>query len=306
MKICYTPKRFRALSMSIIEQADQIMRQYAQDGYDLTLRQLYYQFIARDLFPGEWADKRTGSKNSEASYDRLGSLVNDARLAGLLDWEYLVDRTRPLRQATTWDSPKQILEAATRGYQLDPWKEQPFYVEVWVEKDALLGVVAGVADRWRVPYLACRGYFSQSAQWRAAQRLWPQVKRGKMVRVIHLGDHDPSGIDMSRDNADRLDLMAGEGIVVKRLALNMNQVEQYAPPPNPTKITDSRANGYIERFGEECWELDALEPQVIEGLIEGAIAECVNTRAWRRSMEQEEANRSRLSALTTQWVEDGV
>jgi hypothetical protein len=260
--ITYKPKRFTADSEAIIAKADEICTAYMAQGYTLTLRQLYYQFVARGLLA-----------NTEKNYDKLGSLVNDARLAGLIDWDAIEDRTRHLRKLADWASPKDIIEACFTQFRYDRWQHQPTRVEVWIEKDALVGVIEGICNRYRVPYFACRGYSSQSEQWRAGRRFLGYRQGGQDVLVLHLGDHDPSGIDMTRDNDDRLAIFAsgedGEdfelesGLRVKRIALNMNQVRQYNPPPNPAKLSDSRAASYIERFGNQSWELDALEPRGI-------------------------------------------
>ena len=244
MKIAYKPKAFRASSLGIIEVANRIIESYAEQGFDLIVRQLYYQFIAQDLFPDEWFDEKAGSKNSERNYKRLGKVVNDARLAGLVHWETLVDRTRPVVRTPTWENPADVIRSAHESFRIDFWEDQPHYVEVWVEKEALMGVVGRACSEWRVPHLACRGYTSQSAQWRSAQRMVEATDRGKTVTVLHLGDHDPSGIDMTRDNEERLWLLSGGAdIQVHRLALNVPQVERYQPPPNPTKLSDTRARG---------------------------------------------------------------
>jgi hypothetical protein len=192
-RIAYEKWTPRGDSAAIIAQANQIAIDYAQQGYDLTLRQLYYQFVARDLL-----------SNTQKSYDRLGQLVNRARLAGFMDWDYLVDRTRNIRSVSHWESPSDIVDTVSRQFRLDKWTTQPTRVEVWVEKEALAGVVRRVADRNDVAWFSCRGYVSQSEMWSAAQRLREYIKAGQNVVILHLGDHDPSGIDMTRDITDRL------------------------------------------------------------------------------------------------------
>ena len=216
-KIAYVGKNFRADALEVIARAEQICQEYAAAGYDLTLRQLYYQFVARGWLP-----------NRQESYKRLGSIVNDARLAGLIDWDHLVDRTRNLATLPSWDSPQSILDAVASQYREAKWANQPEAVEVWVEKEALAGVIARPADRWQVPYFSCRGYVSQSEMHAAGQRIRRLERAGRKVTVIHLGDHDPSGLDMTRDIRDRLEIF-GCAAVVNRIALNMDQVEAYQP-----------------------------------------------------------------------------
>jgi len=264
MRETYIDKNFRAASLTIIGQANTIIEDYAAQGFSLTLRQLYYQFVARDLIP-----------NTERSYKRLGSIINDGRLAGLIDWDSIEDRTRNMKQNLHLDGPADAIQVVRNQYGIDMWSNQPKRVEVWIEKEALSGVIEGVCSQLDVPHFACRGYVSQSEQWRAGMRYRSNFNRHSQDTVVlHLGDHDPSGIDMTRDNQDRLSLLAGYrgAPTVKRIALNMDQIEQYDPPPNPAKMTDYRFDQYLVEYGSESWELDALEPAVIVDLIKEHVA----------------------------------
>jgi hypothetical protein len=253
-KELFIDRKFSEARLAMVNYANTIIREYQTQGFTLTLRQLYYQFVSRDLLP-----------NKQSEYKRLGSVINDARLAGLIDWDAIEDRTRNLKSESFWSSPNEILESAAYGYRANIWESQDYYIEVWLEKEAVVGVIEPVCRRWRTPYFACRGYSSQSEQWRAGKRFAQMIRFGKRVLVLHLGDHDPSGIDMSRDNDERLAMFArySMNLELKRIALNMNQVEQYNPPPNPAKMTDIRFGGYAAAYGDESWELDALSPVVI-------------------------------------------
>lgn len=195
-KICYIAKKFNEEHLSIINLANRIIAEYIQAGYQLTLRQLYYQFVRRDAFPETWKDPATGSTNNERSYKKLGSIINDARLAGLVDWNAIEDRTRNLKSMPHWDDPADIIDSISKQFRCDLWSDQPVYVEVWVEKDALLGVIERTCNRFDVPFFSCRGYTSQSEMWVAGQRLIEHAGNGQATRVIHLGDHDPSGKDI--------------------------------------------------------------------------------------------------------------
>lgn len=223
MKIAYIEKRFSTERYKLIEICNAIIETYQAQGYKLTLRQLYYQLVARDLI-----------ENTERSYKRIGDLVNDGRMAGLIDWLAIEDRGRNLMALSHWESPVDIIRSARYGYRVDKWAGQPYRPEVWVEKAALEGVIAGVCNELDVPYFACRGYNSQSEEWAAARRLQRYYDAGQTPIIFYLGDHDPSGLDMTRDHRDRLTLFMG-GVHVDRIALNMSQIEEYAPPPNPAK-----------------------------------------------------------------------
>jgi hypothetical protein len=186
----------------------------------------------------------------------------------------------------------------------DHWARQEHYVEVWVEKDALSSVIEKPCGKYGVTYLACKGYLSASEAWRAGQRFEKAVEDGKKCVLIHLGDHDPSGIDMSRDNQDRIDLFTQHsGVELRRIALNMDQIDQYAPPPNPAKVTDSRFVNYIKKYGESCWELDALEPKVIDAMIEKEIRSMIDQDRWNMVTEMEAEGRKALEALGDNWGE---
>ena len=284
--------KFGDKRLDIIDQANAIIEEYQEQGFSLTLRQLYYQFVARGFIA-----------NKQTEYKRLGDIINNGRLAGLIDWDAIEDRTRNVRRTTTWDSPENIIGAVAAQYKLDPWKDQSWRPEVWIEKDALIGVIEPVCTDLRVPYFACRGYSSQSEQWRAGTRFRKQLREGTRPIILHLGDHDPSGIDMTRDNQERLSLFAGAEIEVRRLALNMDQVRRYNPPPNPAKESDSRHAGYSERFGDESWELDALDPKMIDQLIRDEIKELVDQEAWDAVLEQEREEKRKLRDLSERWDE---
>src|SRR5215467_8357308 len=154
-----------------------------------------YQFVSRDPLP-----------NRQSEYKRLGDIINDARLAGLVDWGAIVDRTRNIRALSHWSDPAAIVEAAANRFAVDKWADQPRRVEVWIEKDALVGVFEPVCDELDVPLFSCRGYTSQSEVWGAAQRLERYLMAGQEVVILHFGDHDPSGLDMTRDIRERLRL----------------------------------------------------------------------------------------------------
>jgi hypothetical protein len=311
-RIAYTTKNFSGQSLDIIAKSNAICAEFAGQGINLTLRGLYYRLVARDLFPdsrrwtknaaGKFVRDEHGTKNADPNYKWLGEIINDARLAGLVDWNYLVDVTRSLRDLAHWDDPQSIMDAVASQYRTDRWAAQPYHVEVWVEKDALVGVLEGVCNTNDVGYFSCRGYTSQTAMHDAAQRLSQIERGGQQLVIIHLGDHDPSGIDMSRDIEDRLNLF-GCFPNIRRIALNMDQVEQYDPPPNPAKLTDSRVNGYIEQFGDESWELDALDPGVLIALIQAEIEDWRDDGIWELDTERMDTERRLLSAVSTRWDE---
>lgn len=289
-KIEYVSKNFKPESLTLIEKINTVISDYARQGFGLTLRQVYYQMVARNIIP-----------NNERSYKNLGNLISDARLAGLIDWQAIEDRTRNLRGNSHWSDPGSVINSAAYSYHRDHWAGQRNYVEAWVEKDALIGIVGQICRRLDVNHFSCRGYVSQSEMWEAARRLKRHSDQGQHIVLLHLGDHDPSGKDMSRDIADRLVTFETYGVEFHRLALNMDQVETYNPPPNPTKLTDSRAGGYIAEFGHECWELDALEPMVISDLIRDNVDKYRDAKIYNAVLRQEEEEKALLNDLAENW-----
>jgi hypothetical protein len=284
--VAYAPRDFRAEALDTIKTANKIIEEYESKGMPLTIRQLYYQFVARGLI-----------ENSDKSYNRLGGLINDGRMAGLVSWTAIEDRGRNLMGLHTYASPSSAVRSLLPDYRIDKWADQPFRPEVWVEKAALEGVIGTICNKLQVDFFACRGYNSQSEQWRAGRRLASYISKGQVPIIFHLGDHDPSGIDMTRDNRDRLSLFAGTPIMVQRLALNMPQIETHRPPPNPAKVNDPRATDYIATYGNESWELDALEPSIIHNLIEDAILRIRDSQKWDAMLKLEAEDKIELESM---------
>ena len=331
-RIKYIDKKMGADRLAVVRDANAICAQYASQDLSLTLRQLYYQFVARGLLP-----------NRQSEYKRLGDILNDARMAGLMDWDYLVDRTRNLQSLPHWGSPASIIRSAAASFRRDVWAEQHQRVEVWIEKDAGIGVIESVCEGNDVPYFSCRGYTSVSEIWGAAQRIREYLEKGDAVTILHIGDHDPSGIDMTRDIDDRLrtfitqdwlnasPTLSGTVTVrdilddinnrlveegghyadslsqpwqIKRIALNYDQVLEYSPPPNPAKQTDARYQRYVENTGlDESWELDALDPFVLQDLIQTEIDEIRDPERWEESQTRQEKERALLTQTSHRWAE---
>jgi len=291
-RIAYEDWQPTGKSLSIVQIASSICAEYAAQGYDLTLRQLYYQFVARDYLP-----------NNQRSYKNLGVTIDRARKAGLLDWDYITDRTRNLRGFHTVDTPGELISEQEAAYFIDLWQDQERRVEVWVEKEALAGVVARSAGRYSADFFSCRGYVSQSELHAAALRHRHYQAQGQRVTVIHLGDHDPSGIDMTRDIEDRL-TMFGAATIVDRIALNRDQIDEFNPPPNPAKLTDSRARGYIDEHGASSWELDALDPDTLDQLIRSRIeANITDPESFADQRARQQRGRAMLAEVADRWAE---
>jgi len=293
MKEKYIDKNFRQETLDIIEMANAIVEEYKEKNLNLTLRQLYYQFVSRNLL-----------SNTTSSYNKLGSIISNARLAGLLDWSAIEDRTRNLKGAAHWSDPGSIIKTALYSYRIDKWKNQEFYIEVWIEKEALIGVISGICDDLDINYFACKGYVSQSEMYKGAERMKYENGKNKECIIIHLGDHDPAGIDMTRDIQERQNLFCSplyKDVYIKRIALNMDQIEKYNPPPNPVKLTDTKAKGYIKKFGNRNWELDALDPTTLEELIEETVLYYRDENIYQQDLLEEKEHKKILENLSENW-----
>lgn len=294
MKQIFIEKSFRADKIALLDIINDILDTYNSQGYDLTLRQLFYQLVSRDIVP-----------NTQRQYKVLGTLVNDARLAGLIDWEMIVDRGRNTEIPSHWDSPADIIEGAARSFAIDKWEDQENHIEVMVEKQALEGVLLPVCDRLDVNFTANKGYSSQSLMYRIGQRLRRLYRsRNKHIHILYLGDHDPSGLDMDRDVEERLSLFSGYPVTFQRLALKWEQIEELKPPENPTKLTDSRADKYIEEYGDSSWELDAVEPRALDELVTDAVEALRNKDEWNSAVMRERTMRNELYEFAATYKEE--
>ena len=279
-------KKFKAETQLLIDRINLIVAEYQAMGYVLSLRQAYYQCVTRN-----WVE------NTEQSYKNVGSAVTDGRLAGLIDWDAIEDRGRKLKKNTHWGSPAEIVNICAEQYAIDKWSPQPNFVLVMVEKEALAGVLQPACSKVDVRFAANKGYGSASFFYEVGKLLNRMDTRGKKLHVLYLGDHDPSGIDMTRDVRERLELLSRCNVNVHRLALNYDQVEEHQPPPNPTKISDSRAAAYINRFGYESWELDALRPDLLASLVTEFVVGLRDQDLWENAEQREFEERRQLQQV---------
>lgn len=300
MRQKYKELRFRADTLAVIDQANEILDEYADADLVVTLRQLYYQFVSRDLMA-----------NTVQNYKRLGSIVSDGRMAGLIDWSRIEDRGRVPEMPSQWPSAASLARAAANAFRLPRWNGQRSYVEVWIEKQALVGVLAPLADELHVTLMANKGYSSQSAMRDAALRYQRNIEvMGRMVGkpvqpcLAYLGDHDPSGNDMVRDIRERMELFGVRGLLVDRLALTREQINEHQPPPNPAKVTDSRFEAYRREHGDYSWELDALDPPLLQSIVRDWVVGRRDDRTYRMMLRDEDRQRSALEDAAARMEDD--
>lgn len=280
MKQKFKDCNFRDDRKETIERANTIIADYQQQNLVLTLRQLYYQFVTRNWLA-----------NTERSYKNLGTCISEGRLAGLIDWRGIEDRVRVPRTQSEWNDIKDLVNSAVSCFRLPRWEGQEYYVELWVEKDALAGVLEPIASEYHITLMVNRGYSSQSAMYESARRF--RANAGRKGILLYLGDHDPSGEDMVRDISERLTMFLAK-VEVEKIALTMAQVQEYNPPPNPAKMSDSRAANYVAEHGNESWEVDALPPEVLSRLITERLEELVDHDLMDEIINKEELDKEAL------------
>ncbi len=283
--IAYKKHRFNPKTMKILDYANAIVTEYTAQGLVMSLRQLYYQFVSRGIAP-----------NQKQFYKNLSYILVEARMTGLMDWRAIEDMTRFLRGRTHYGSPSDAVAYLVHGYGEDLWTDQKKRFEIWIEKDSLLGTIAKVCNDLDVGYFSCRGYTSATELWKASQRLlhYPQDD----VTVIHMGDHDPTGIDATRDIQNKLDIFTGGQVKVIRIALTKKQIRKYKPPPFEAKIKDSRYKAYVAQHGDTCWELDSLPPDKLAGLVRETIEPHIIKKHMKAAKKKQEDNRGLLKLLT--------
>lgn len=300
-KIAYVKNRFQKSTLEIIEKANRIIEDWQAKGFTLTVRQVYYRFIALDWFPASWIDDDynkahglpPGTKNTLRNYKRLIDILTIGRLGGLIDWEAIEDRTRSLRGLSHWDDTAEYLESVRHGYRNDKWASQKVRFELWIEKDALSGIAEHIAtqDDLDIQFFSSRGYNSESAMWRAARRInWYRENTKQETIILQYSDHDPSGIDIARDIKVRFDVFNCP-VTVKRMALTMAQVKKFKLPPNPAKENDIRFAGYVSKFGKESWEMDALEPDYLLQITREEILKHRDADDWKAKSDIEDTQK---------------
>ncbi len=332
-----TTRFWNTLKEDVVDQITKIVRDYRQQGYVLTLRQLHYQMVTR--FPDAYV-------NHDTAYKKLGTILDDCRYAGIIDWEAIEDRGRVPYIPFYADGVDDALKIIANQYRLDRQKTQTNVVELWTEKDALSGILKKTTQKYHVRLVVNKGYTSSSAAYNAYQRVLNAIREGKTFSILYFGDHDPSGLDMVRDIRERIELMLTSGNFRRELAekasewdeeklrdinfkhqdiergytgdgyedeelhmaslaakelfqiipigLTMSQIKQFNLPPNPTKLTDTRADKYIAKFGKTCWEVDALSPSTLTSLVEKNIKDNIDMGAFEDMIDEEAAGKKTL------------
>ncbi len=277
----------------IVRITNEILSQYR---IRLTVRQIYYRLISPpyQLFP-----------NTQANYKGFDRIITRARENEDVDWNRLEDRARTTLggEGTVFSNTGQYVDWLFRwlnrgDFERSYWDDQPSYVEAWVEKDALSALFEIATEPFRVVVFPSRGYSSFTKVMEAVKRF----PAGKEVVILHFADHDPSGVDMTRDVGMRLRRYGAWECRVKRMALTIEQVRDLALPSNPTKKADARSPEYISRYGDACWELDAVPPDRLQTMVRNAVQGEIDMDAWEETTRQIMEEKQRITeVMHTHW-----
>lgn len=250
----------------------------------MTVRQVFYQLVSRGVIA-----------KTESEYKHtVVRLLTAMRRAGELPFGWIADNTRWMRKPRTYSSIDEMLSLTAVTYRRAIWDSQPAYVEIWLEKDALAGVVYEETGHWDVPLMVTRGYPSVSYLYEAADAIREQKKP---AYLYYFGDLDPSGVDITRTVERGIrEFAPNVDLFFQRVAVTPQQVEELGLPTRPTKVTDSRS----KNFSGESVEVDAIPPPQLRDLVKDCIETHIDRRLLRRTRKVEAAERETLVAIRQQ------
>lgn len=279
-----TQKRLTSKRKKLIKNIDNIINSYRDAGMKITVRQVYYQCVSKNLIP-----------NNANQYNKIVDLVADGRLHGLIDWAAIEDRTRYTRENAHWDSPEEIIQNALEAYKIDTRKTQPVYLEAWIEKDSLVSILEDTCRRLDVPCFSCRGNPSITALHEASYRFIEH--QNQHCIILYAGDHDPSGLNIPAVIQERF-YDFGVDVDLRRIGITLAQIKELELPPFPAKITDGNYKKYVMTTGlKDSWELDALPPETLSELFRKNILELTDLDLWRKELDRQKQDKTRLAEM---------
>ena len=275
-----SPLKRKRSTKAEVERRRQVLYDIVSAMKPMTVRQVFYQATLRGTV-----------EKSEAGYTKVQTDLVQMRRAGALPYDWLADNTRWQRKPVTFDSVQQALDDTARYYRKSLWTDADAYVEIWLEKDALAGVVLPVTSMYDVPLMVSRGYASLSFLHSAAEYI-SEIERP--TYIYHLGDFDPSGFNAGEKIEQTLIEMAPDAaIYFERIAVTTEQITAWNLPTRPTKTSDTRARS----FGAVSVELDAIEPDMLRGLVEVSIQEHLPVDQFRILQAAEQSERDLIAQL---------
>jgi hypothetical protein len=286
------------VTQHFIEQALAIL----EAEHPMTVRQLFYRLVSAGTIA-----------NNRGEYQRVSRLMTKARRDDRCPFRWLVDRSRPTYQPNVFENPRGYAEAVKVSYRKDHWDLQSEYVEIWCEKDAVIGSIVDLTDELGVAVRVARGFLSATRVNDIAEHV-NSVRKPKTV--FYLGDHDPSGRSIEETayravqwRAIELDRECEcEGITLERLAIHPEDIAEFNLPPLRVKTkvdgdyADPRSEAFLSKFQDECVELDALPPTELRRRIQEAVQSRMDMVAWSRSVMVEQVELRNIVETVGSWI----
>jgi hypothetical protein len=270
-------------SLDLIE----AMHTAAEAAQPITGRGIGYKLFTAGLIPSM----------DRPCMQRVYRLLKEAREQGIIPWHWIVDETRSLERAATWDDPAEYARCVARSYRRDFWNQQPVRCEVWSEKGTIRGVLGPVLDQYAVGFRVMHGFSGATTVHGVAED-----DDGRDLIVLYVGDYDPSGMYMSqRDLPDRLVKYGGDHVDLRRVALKREHLDELPSFPASDKSEDTRYKWFRSNYGDRCWELDAMDPNDLRDCVERAILELIEPVAWQRCEIVNRAEQESLRTVLDSW-----
>lgn len=266
-------------SLELLTQVQEII-----DSYDfaLTLRQIYYQLVAKQIIP-----------NEQRYYKKLSRICVAGRDEGILPEEGFADRLRAVDKLSSWSDLNEFMQSVKKSYRKDKWQNQDDYVEIWTEKDALRSVLTEITYQYDVALMVARGQLSRTEVYRTAERYKDQ--NNKECFLYYCGDFDPSGLSIYNSIRKRLEDF-GVSINFERIALTQGQIEEYQLPSDPAKQSDPNYNKFVNLYGSDMVvELDSLPPDVLRKIVEDCILQNIDEAYLVQMLRKEKGEKVRLN-----------
>jgi hypothetical protein len=270
-------------SLNLIE----AMHAAAEAAQPITGRGIGYKLFIAGLIPSM----------ARAEMQRVYRLLKEARERGDIPWEWIVDETRVLERTPTWDDPAQYARCVAQSYRRDFWNQQPIRCEVWSEKGTVRGVLQPVLDHYAVGFRIMHGFGGATTVYDVSQD-----DDGRELILLYVGDFDPSGMFMSEgDLPRRITEYGGDHITLRRIALTRKQVRGLPSFPATDKRKDPRYKWFRNNYGDDCWELDAMDPNDLRDCVEEAIKGLIEPAAWERCEIVNRAEQESLKTIIEKW-----
>jgi hypothetical protein len=279
-------KKGRGMAKASVTLID-TMFEIAEVTQPITGRGVGYKLFSRSLIPSmKWVDMR-----------KVYRLLMKAREQNIIPWPWIVDETRSLEKSATWDDPDEYMRCVQRGYRREFWNQQPVRCEVVSEKGTIRGVLAPVLDKYGVGFRVMHGFTSATSAHDLAE-----YYDGRKLVLLYVGDFDPSGMFMSEEDLlARFAKYNGDHIELRRIALTREQTTGLLSFPAADKRKDPRYKWFVQHYGHECWELDAMDPNDLRECVEEEIKDLIEPTAWQRCEAVNKAERESIGAFLKTW-----